>query len=120
LREAILITGACRNSAGSQFRSSVQNPEWSELYLRLADEFPGSEGNTSYLTRHEDYSWLTLITCQRYNERTGTYRYRRVVRAVLIEVNDFPVDFNIFREGMERHKRLTLFLTWITEKQKIA
>jgi LPXTG-site transpeptidase (sortase) family protein len=45
-----------------------------------------SEGNTSYLTRHEDYSWLTLITCQRYDERTGTYRYRRVVRAVLIEV----------------------------------
>ena len=26
----------------------------------------------------------------------------------------------IFREGTERHKSLALFLTWITEKQKIA
>ncbi|MBN2387249.1 MAG: Ig-like domain repeat protein [Anaerolineales bacterium] len=45
-----------------------------------------SASNTSYLTRHEEYSWLTLVTCQQYDERTGTYRYRRVVRAVLIGV----------------------------------
>lgn len=36
--------------------------------------------------RHEEYSWLTLITCRGYNETTDNYRYRQVVRAVLIAV----------------------------------
>jgi LPXTG-site transpeptidase (sortase) family protein len=44
-------------------------------------------GNTAYLARHEDYSWLTLVTCQQYDEQTGSYRYRRVVRAVLVSVS---------------------------------
>lgn len=38
------------------------------------------------ITRHEDRSWLTLITCQGYNADTNQYAYRRIVRAVLIEV----------------------------------
>jgi LPXTG-site transpeptidase (sortase) family protein len=40
--------------------------------------------NNSYITRHEEYSWLTLVTCEQYDERTGSFPYRRVVRAVLI------------------------------------
>ncbi len=35
---------------------------------------------------HSEYDVLTLITCQGYNERTGTYDWRIVVRAVLISV----------------------------------
>ncbi len=35
---------------------------------------------------HDDYDVLTLITCQGYNERTGEYAWRIVVRAVLISV----------------------------------
>jgi len=42
--------------------------------------------DTSYITRHETYSWLTLVTCEKYDEQAGKYRYRRVVRAVLIDV----------------------------------
>jgi sortase (surface protein transpeptidase) len=38
--------------------------------------------------KHEEYSWLTLITCKTYNERTGEYLQRTVVRAVLIKVVD--------------------------------
>jgi LPXTG-site transpeptidase (sortase) family protein len=34
--------------------------------------------------RHENKSWLTLITCQGFNEDTNTYTNRVVVRAVLI------------------------------------
>jgi LPXTG-site transpeptidase (sortase) family protein len=34
----------------------------------------------------EDHSFLTLITCEGYNERTDSYGYRRVVRAVLVEL----------------------------------
>jgi LPXTG-site transpeptidase (sortase) family protein len=36
--------------------------------------------------RHEDRPWLTLITCRQYDEGSDSYRYRTVVRAVLIEV----------------------------------
>ncbi|HEY5730169.1 MAG TPA: sortase, partial [Anaerolineales bacterium] len=35
---------------------------------------------------HEERSWLTLITCKEYDERTNTYKKRVVVRAVLVSV----------------------------------
>ncbi|NOT03342.1 MAG: sortase [Anaerolineales bacterium] len=46
-------------------------------------------GTTDYALQHlEDNSFLTLITCQGYNEKNNSYRFRRIVRAVLIEVRD--------------------------------
>ncbi len=36
--------------------------------------------------RHEEYPWLTLITCRDYNEHTESYRYRIVVRAVQVKI----------------------------------
>ena len=36
---------------------------------------------------HEEYDWVTLITCQGYDEQLDTYRRRTVVRAVLMEVS---------------------------------
>jgi LPXTG-site transpeptidase (sortase) family protein len=41
--------------------------------------------NTSVLA-HEDYDWITLITCQSFSEYLDAYRYRLVVRAVLTQV----------------------------------
>jgi LPXTG-site transpeptidase (sortase) family protein len=38
--------------------------------------------------RHEEYSWLTLITCKDYNKSTKSYAQRIAVRAVLISVED--------------------------------
>ncbi len=38
------------------------------------------------ILRHEEYSWLTLITCQGYDEARQAYRWRVAVRAVLVEV----------------------------------
>jgi LPXTG-site transpeptidase (sortase) family protein len=35
---------------------------------------------------HEDYSWITLVTCEDYNAKTGLYDHRRMVRAILISV----------------------------------
>jgi LPXTG-site transpeptidase (sortase) family protein len=37
-------------------------------------------------TRHEEYPWITLLTCRGYNDSTGEYNYRVMVRAVLIDV----------------------------------
>jgi LPXTG-site transpeptidase (sortase) family protein len=44
--------------------------------------------DTSSLNRHEDLPWLTLVTCNTYDEKTNTYRYRTVVRAVQVKIVD--------------------------------
>jgi LPXTG-site transpeptidase (sortase) family protein len=44
-------------------------------------------GDLSVL-RHEEEPWITLLTCQGYNEATDSYAHRVAVRAVLIKVTD--------------------------------
>jgi len=36
---------------------------------------------------HADYDWVTLVTCEGFDETSGTYSYRRAVRAVLVSVD---------------------------------
>jgi LPXTG-site transpeptidase (sortase) family protein len=36
--------------------------------------------------RHEDLSWITLITCQGFNAEDNSYAFRTVVRAVLVSI----------------------------------
>ncbi len=38
------------------------------------------------LMKKESYSWVTLVTCENYNEKTGNYAYRRAIKAVLVSV----------------------------------
>ena len=45
-----------------------------------------SPSNLSAVFEHEEYDWITLVTCENYNARSGSYKYRRMVRAVLISV----------------------------------
>ena len=42
--------------------------------------------NDASALQHEERSWLTLITCKEYDEKTDTYEKRVVVRAVLVSV----------------------------------
>jgi LPXTG-site transpeptidase (sortase) family protein len=42
--------------------------------------------NISAVFKHEEYNWVTLVTCEDYNAKTATYTHRRMVRAVLISV----------------------------------
>ncbi|MCJ7548605.1 MAG: sortase, partial [Anaerolineae bacterium] len=42
--------------------------------------------NTAAALGHEEYPWLTLITCRGYDEMTDSYRYRLVVKAVQVEI----------------------------------
>jgi LPXTG-site transpeptidase (sortase) family protein len=44
--------------------------------------------DTSVVKKHEDLPWVTLITCNGYDEKTDTYRWRTAVRAVQISVVD--------------------------------
>lgn len=36
--------------------------------------------------KHEKAPWLTLLTCSDFNEKTNTYRYREIVRAVQVRI----------------------------------
>jgi LPXTG-site transpeptidase (sortase) family protein len=40
--------------------------------------------------RHEEQSWVTLVTCYGFDEERGTYRWRVAVRAVLVSVEEEP------------------------------
>ena len=40
-----------------------------------------------YPLRHQEHDWVTLVTCELYSESSSSYRYRRVVRAVLVDVS---------------------------------
>ena len=45
-----------------------------------------SPNNVDVALQHEEYDWVTLVTCEDYNTLWGNYDYRRMVRAVLIDV----------------------------------
>ena len=38
--------------------------------------------------KHQDKAYLTLITCDTYDEKTGTYLLRVAVGAVLVDVRE--------------------------------
>ncbi|NOH04125.1 MAG: sortase [Chloroflexi bacterium] len=38
------------------------------------------------LFRHEEDAWLSLVTCENFNDKAETFAYRRLVRAVLISI----------------------------------
>jgi len=42
--------------------------------------------NASAMLKHEKLPWVTLVTCTGYDTRTGQYRYRTLVRAVLVSI----------------------------------
>jgi len=42
--------------------------------------------NDKSVMKHEEKSWVTLVTCKDYDEKTNTYNKRVVVRAVLVKV----------------------------------
>lgn len=45
-----------------------------------------SGSGVSKVFKHEEYDWVTLLTCEGYNPLAGKYFFRRLVRAVLVQV----------------------------------
>jgi LPXTG-site transpeptidase (sortase) family protein len=43
-------------------------------------------GRVDKVFKHEEKDWVTLLTCEGYNPLSGNYLFRRMVRAVLVEV----------------------------------
>ncbi len=59
---------------------------WGKRYIYEVRENSMVQPNTLKVLKHEELDWVTLITCQGYDEKSGKYRWRRVVRAVLVAV----------------------------------
>ena len=49
--------------------------------VRSVEKFVQPE-DTNYVYLHEEFPWLTLITCKGFDEESNSYRFRVVVRAV--------------------------------------
>jgi LPXTG-site transpeptidase (sortase) family protein len=45
-----------------------------------------SQASVSTVFKHEKNSWITLVTCEAYQEFSQQYSYRRIVRAALVRV----------------------------------
>jgi LPXTG-site transpeptidase (sortase) family protein len=59
---------------------------WNQSYKYEVRSVLQTEPDDLSVLGHEDYDWLTLITCQGYDEESDTYQWRTVVRAVLQQV----------------------------------
>jgi LPXTG-site transpeptidase (sortase) family protein len=70
-----------------RFGDQVRIHAWGYIYTyAVRYNYLTTPGNMTPL-RHEEYDWVTLLTCERYNSSNESYRYRRVVRAVLVDVS---------------------------------
>jgi LPXTG-site transpeptidase (sortase) family protein len=70
------------------FGDQVQIYAWGMIYTYEVREnqivFPSRVNN---VLQHEEYDWVTLLTCEFYNPFSGEYFFRRVVRAVLVDIS---------------------------------
>ncbi len=64
---------------------------WRQRYsYEVRASWPETANSTLSVMRHYDQPWLTLLTCRAYDPTSGTYLYRTVVRAVQVDIQDFP------------------------------
>ena len=72
---------------GMQLGQKIYIHAYGQVYVYQVQEnsklLPAS---ISTVFKHEEYDWVTLVTCEDYNVKTKTYNYRRMVRAVLVSV----------------------------------
>jgi LPXTG-site transpeptidase (sortase) family protein len=60
---------------------------WNQEYIYEVRETKiVSATDTSDALKHEEYSWITLVTCRDYDAKAGAYNERYLVRAVLTKV----------------------------------
>jgi LPXTG-site transpeptidase (sortase) family protein len=72
---------------GLQLGDKIYIHAYGKIYVyEVQENRKISPANLSAIFKHEDYSWVTLVTCEDYDAKAGVYKYRRMVRAVLISV----------------------------------
>ncbi|HSR47281.1 MAG TPA: sortase, partial [Anaerolineales bacterium] len=69
-----------------RFGDTVIVHGWGEQYVFQIQEMELVSPFDRSIFRHEERSWLTLVTCHGFDERENTYRWRVAARAVLTSV----------------------------------
>ncbi|MBG0787812.1 MAG: sortase, partial [Anaerolineaceae bacterium] len=70
-----------------RFGDEVRIYAWGRVYTyKVISNYLVSDTNVSNVMQSETADWLTLLTCDGYDPETGTYAYRRVVRAILVNI----------------------------------
>lgn len=70
-----------------QYGDQVKVHAFGQVYIyEIRASKTVSPSSISTVFKHEEKPWITLITCEDYKERSQTYSYRRMVRAVLVKV----------------------------------
>jgi LPXTG-site transpeptidase (sortase) family protein len=61
---------------------------WGQRYFYEVRAIDRVQAQDLSILKHEELPWLTLITCQDFDEETGVYLWRTIVRAVQVEIFD--------------------------------
>ena len=70
------------------FGDQIQIRAWGMIYTyEVRENQIALPHRVSTVLQHEEYDWLTLLTCEFYNPFSGNYVFRRVVRAVLVDIS---------------------------------
>lgn len=79
--------GPFANVKDLQYGDQVKIHAFGQVYTyEIRESKSVSPRNTLSVFKHEERSWITLVTCEGYRSESGEYTYRRVVRAVLVSV----------------------------------
>lgn len=71
-----------------QYGDQVILHAWGNEYVyEVREVLSVKPNNVKAMMKHQEKAWLTLVTCQGYDEESGEYQHRVLVRAVLVEVN---------------------------------
>lgn len=70
-----------------QYGDRIEINAWGQTYIyEVRESKLVLPGKVDEVFRHEEYDYVTLLTCEFYNPLTGNYILRRMVRAVLVDV----------------------------------
>ena len=76
--------GVFHNLKDMKWGDEILVHAYGQVYIyevRTVDKYVRPD-DTSSVYQHEDYPWLTLVTCRNYDEESDSYDWRVVVRAV--------------------------------------
>jgi LPXTG-site transpeptidase (sortase) family protein len=85
--DALNRPGPFANLIDLKYGDQIRIHTFGQVYIyEVRESQTVSPTNTAKVFKHEEKSWLTLVTCEDYKGLTQTYSYRRMVRAVLVSV----------------------------------
>lgn len=79
--------GPFANLSSLKYDDPIEVKAWGNIYTYRVRSVERVSPDDRSAFRHEEGSWLTLITCQGFDEASGKYLWRMVIRAALVEVN---------------------------------